>query len=298
MDSFSQNNREEIAWNGIRFLIPKGWQVAVIGKQYLLLEIDTGPVMEIKWNRIKGRFSHTNQLRRLASTQKKRAGKTLKKCPIPVDWKTALKNYDSEAFVWHGKENINGKGVLLYCPSCRNATLIQFFLKGSAREDHIHQEILSSFKDHSKKSQINFKIFDIKALVPDNFRLLHHKFQTGKYELEFISKRQKIILYRWGTASLILKNTRLIDFSNSIFSSPKDSPHSHTESDQSLIWSIEPSSIPGSRFLSRIKTKYPFQIFRIWQVTGNNAIFAVNIKGKKQIDHDLFNRICSNYESV
>jgi hypothetical protein len=298
VDSFSQNSGEEIAWNGVRFLIPKEWQVAVIGKQYLLLEIDTGPVMEIKWNRIKGRFSHTNQLRRLASTQKKRAGKTLKKCPIPVGWKTALKNYESEAFVWHGKENISGKGVLLYCPSCHNATLIQFFLKGSSREDQIHQEILFSFKDHSKKSQINLKIFDIKALIPNNFRLLHHKFQTGKYELEFMSKKQKIILYRWGTASLILKNISLINFSNSIFSGPKDSPHSIAESDQSLNWSTEPSSTPGSRFLSRIKTKYPFQIFRVWHVTSSNAILAVNIKGKKQIDHDLFHRICYHYESV
>ena len=48
---------KKLAWNGIHFNTPDQWEVAQIGTRHLILEDETGPVMEIKWGLVKGTFS-------------------------------------------------------------------------------------------------------------------------------------------------------------------------------------------------------------------------------------------------
>ena len=59
---------KQVAWNGIRFKAPRPWQIGRIGTRHLVLEDAGGPVMEVKWGPVKGKFSHAAHLKRLAAS--------------------------------------------------------------------------------------------------------------------------------------------------------------------------------------------------------------------------------------
>ncbi|MGD2185730.1 MAG: hypothetical protein PVI71_06365, partial [Desulfobacterales bacterium] len=103
---------KEIGWNGIRFRVPAGWQLVQIGERHLVLEDETGPVMEVKWARVKGSFSHQTHLKRLTSLQKKQVRKTLKAESLPADWETVLMNFRVSGFSWQA-DATRGQGVIL-----------------------------------------------------------------------------------------------------------------------------------------------------------------------------------------
>lgn len=190
---------KEFAWNGIRFLTPATWQVGKIGPRYLMLEVGSASVLEVKWGRIKGVFSHQMQLRRLAALQGKELRESVRQRPLPAAWKKALGKYEATGFSWRG-ETVGGVGVLLYCPTCQNATLIQFYGKGSNQTGEISERLLASFRDHRQDNQVIWSLFDIRATIPEKFQLIRHRFEAGKFELAFAWGGQKITLHRWGPA--------------------------------------------------------------------------------------------------
>ena len=112
----------EIAWNGVRFSTPAVWEVVKIGPRYLLLADQGEPALEIKWERIKGRFSHRTALKRLNSLHRD----TVQESPLPEEWKKILGDFTVTGFTWQA-ETKGGRGAILHCPACGNATLIQFF---------------------------------------------------------------------------------------------------------------------------------------------------------------------------
>ena len=89
------NQWKEIAWYGIRFKIPADWQLGQIGIRYLLIEDQFGPAMEIKWTPVKGKFSHQDHLKRLASLQEKQVRKSIKPEPVSAEWETALSHFEA-----------------------------------------------------------------------------------------------------------------------------------------------------------------------------------------------------------
>ena len=136
---------KETAWNGVRFHTPADWDIAKIGKQYLLFEDEDRPVLEIKWNTIKGTFSHKKHLRRLTALHGKKDAHLLEQWKIPDHWAQALKRYEISGFSWEST-NLNGKGTILYCPECGNATFIQFYHKDSEIDVGLTTHILKSLE--------------------------------------------------------------------------------------------------------------------------------------------------------
>ena len=147
----------EVAWNGIRFQAPANWQLAQIGNHHLVLEDESAPVMEVKWAKVKGNFSHQTHLKRLTSLQKKQVRKTFKAESIPADWETVLTNFKVSGFSWRGNTT-QGQGVILFCPSCRTATLIQFFQQKSIENIRISTQVLDSFRDHRQDGQVLWSV--------------------------------------------------------------------------------------------------------------------------------------------
>jgi hypothetical protein len=194
--------------------------VGKIGAHYLMLEEESGPVLEVKWGEVRGSFSHQDHLRRLAALHGKELGESVKQCPLPAAWEKALGKFEATGFSWHGKR-VGGMGVLLYCSTCHNATLIQFYQKGSSQTEKIAQRLLTSFRDHRQDNQVIWSLFDIRATIPEKFRLVRHRFEAGEFELAFASGGQKITLHRWGPASILLSGRDLVQFARTMLPHPQ-----------------------------------------------------------------------------
>jgi hypothetical protein len=293
-----QMSWKEVAWNEIQFLVPADWEVSSIGSHYLMLEEESGPIFEVKWGQIRGNFSHKVQLQRINALIGKLPRKTVKECPLPHDLKKALGAFKSTGFSWGG-ESIGGLGVILFCPECRKATLIQFFQRNSVVSEDIYRSILTSFQDHRQDAQVVWSVFDIRAKIPKNLRLVRHCLEPGRFELAFESNGQKITLYRWGPASVLLQDQDLLEFARTVAGFYQDKPHSMIESGSKVVeWETSPPISGWQRLLSRILAKHSFQWVRLWHLVEKNRILAIRATGKKPLDFHLLERIFTDYESL
>ena len=298
MALYEQMLRKEVAWNSIHFLVPRNWEVGKIGTRYLLLEDKLGPVMELKWGQIKGTFSHKAHLRRLSDFRRKQRGKSVSESPLPPGWEKALASFQATGFSWRGT-SLGGMGVILFCPTCKNATLIQFYQKEASKLKSIYQPILASFRDHRQDEQVIWSVFDIRAMIPKQFQLVRHRLDPGQFELAFESKGQQITLYRWGPASVLLGNRSLAEFGRTMVNTPGDEQNSVIKSGSKVMeWQVFPPFSKWKRLLWRMKAKHPFQQYRLWHLEKNNRILGVRAVGKKPLDSRLLEGIFTGYESI
>ena len=254
--------------------------------------------MEIKWDRVRGRFSHRSQLRRLAVQHKKKFGNIVTEVPLPSEWKIHLHDYTSSAFSWRGK-TIRGKGAILHCQKCNTATLIQFFQTAANPPKYIAHRILGSFRDHPRDNRLMWSLYDIRARIPVEFNLISYRFEAGYYELVFSNKKHKITLGRWGPASALLRNRNLEEFAAMI------TRHSSQKAFQTV--KISPAAVdcvvsPPATVLAPLanigQRKAASSCQRFWHQAEKNRILGVRIEGKKLVDAAFFDRICGDYQSV
>jgi len=289
---------QEIGWNGIRFKVPANWEISRIGLRYLYLENASGPALEIKWGPVRGRFSHKNQLRRLAALQRRPPGKAFQKCPLPTVWKDAVAAFDAECFTWKGRP-LGGIGLVLYCPECHTATLIQFFRKNGAGTDGRFRKILASFRDHHSTMQVKWAIYDIKAVTPPVLQLTKYRFDAGAFELAFNAGGKKVTLYRWGPAAVLLRDRPLAAFAATVFRLPPLDPSSITISgSDGLQWISSPPENHLIRLVSRIRPAYTFKRHRIWHVAGKNRILGIAMEGKEPLETGLMDDLSAGYENI
>lgn len=288
--------RKEVAWNGIKFQAPVSWEVGKIGTCYLLLEEESQPVIEVKWGRVRGTFSSQIHLGRLTALHGKLPGKAVKECPVPYGWQKALGSFEVTGFSWYGK-SLGGLGVILYCPLCKNATLIQFYYKDTGKSKNIYRSVLESFQDHGQDDQTVWSIFDIRAIVPDQLKLVRYRLEPGQFELVFKSKNKKVTLFRWSPAAIILRNRDLVEFSKNMAFSLGDNPQFVVEADGKAVeWEISPSISGWLRLFGRMQGKHPFQRLRVWHIEEKNRLLGVKAEGKEPLDVPFFERICDAYE--
>lgn len=291
------NQWKEIAWCGVRFKTPADWQLSRIGIRYLALEDEYGPVMEIKWAPVKGKFSQKAHLKKLASLQKKRVRKSIQSKPVSAEWQSALADFETGEFSWQA-DAICARGLILFCPRCRNATLVQFFQKPSAKDDSVATEILNTFRDHRTDGQILWAAYDIRALVPEAFGLKHYRFEAGQYELDFANGSEHVILQRWAPASVLLRSQDLVQFAKTVADFGKTEPViGSMAGSQTVEWSVSPATA-RQRWISRFRRKASYYWLGLWHLEAKNRILGVRAEGEKPLDTELLDRILTHYESV
>ena len=284
-----------IAWNGIRFEAPADWEIGKIGLRYLMLETETGPVMEVKWNPVKGKFSPKAHLRRLAAMHHRKLRKTFRKQPLPADWAQALADFDAIGFSWHAR-SVAGRGAITYCHHCRTAALIQFLSIPSDRTDPDIRKILESFRDHSDRGVVIWSIFDIRAEVPAKFRLKTYRFDAGEYELIFSNKKLQITMHRWSPASILLQQYKLEELIQTRLDlDPKQAPTLKTIKPGVVEGDLRPPS-RWALWKYRLQRKPIYRCIRVWHAAEKNRILSVQLAGKSVIDRDLFTLVCNRYE--
>ena len=291
------DNWKQVGWNGIRFKTPQPWEIGRLGPRHLILEDDTGPVMEVKWSPVKGHFSHGVHLKRLVASQSGKPKGRLAEWFLPPPWEKALAGYETRGFLWQSP-NSSGRGAILFCPTCRNATLIQFFGDSSTKNEKRWLSVLRSFQDHRQDGRMFWSVFDIRAILPDSCALLHYRFEAGKYAIEFRDGRQHIHLQRWAPAAVILNGRDLTWFSRTLPEFAVGQPFQpKTDDSKTVEWSISP---PGRwrRMICRLKAKPSYFWFRIWHLEDKNRILGVRAESKHPLDFQFLTQICAGYESL
>ena len=290
---------QEWAWNGIGFQAPAGWQVAAMGRRYLLLEDETGPVMEVKWGPIRGKFSVQTHFRRLTAVSGGKAAKTIEKIPLPASWAESLRSYEATGFTWRGPD-ISGLGILLFCKICRQVTLIQFYRQDVAQPLTVSTRILSTFRDHSRGNHTDYIIYDIRASIPKPWTLDGYRFEAGRFELRFTSDGRKIILLRYGPASILLADTGLAGWGARTHQPLAEAAPSAIQSfgRDALEWRVFPPSSRWRRVWRRLRNQPLFQCLRLWRLVEANRILGVRAEGKRPVTKECLDDICRRYESV
>jgi hypothetical protein len=285
---------KQIAWNEVEFKVPASWEIAEIGVRHLILEDDSGPVMEIKWGPVRGKFSHRTHLRRIGAYQTGQLKKSVKEWLLPPAWEEAISGFQISGFAWQTHTKV-GRGIILFCPVCRKAALIQFLEPKEARSEEIPLKILSSYRDHREDDQTIWSVFDIRAVIPAIFTLASHRFEPGNFELAFQCGSRKVFLYRWAPASVLLAGQDLSQFAQSISDFSSGDP---VTVDIDSGPAVELSSVPRFIWFSRFKAKPSFHWLGVWHLESKNRILGVKMQDKRAFDTLVLDKICVNYESL
>jgi hypothetical protein len=272
-----------IAWNGLRFAIPGDWEPARIGPRHLLFESGPGPVMEIKWAAVKGRFYGRRRLREL-SRRVARKGAAFQTTALPAAWRAPLAGFDAQGFQWDAG-NERAVGVLLYCPACRTASMIQFLGPPAAgRSAGSAALVLASFRDHRSDGRVAWALYDIAALLPHHFALGRHRFEAGRFVLEFQGPGRRLALYRWAPAGVLLRDRSLTEFAETVAGGRGMAFLPLASAGHPTVEGRDPSPDgAGGRLLARLGMSW-FRRLRLWHVSGRNRILGIRVEGRRPID--------------
>lgn len=288
---------KEVAWNGVRFKTPANWEMAQIGTRHLLLENEAGPIMEVKWGPVKGKFSHKAHLKRLAALHSRRVKGRIAEWFLPPHWQAALSEYETSGFLWQGQAAI-GRGAIIFCPACRTAALIQFFRYNSAQREKELSAVLRSYRDHRQDKRVLWSIFDLRVTLPQKLELIGFRFEAGKFEIKFTNDRQKIFLHRWAPAAALLGGGDLLEFTRMIPEFSAGKPQRLTIGGYNTIeWSKMPQS-DWQRRISRLKVNPSFFWYRLWHLEEKNRILGIRSESKHPFDYQLLDQIYKEYESI
>ena len=288
----------QIAWNGVRFDTPMDWEIGKIGHRYLLLETPRGPVMEVKWAPVKGKFKLRTQLKHLVASQGRQLRKSLREEKLPTDWARAIERYDSLGFAWQ-TNSIGGRGAVLYCPGCRKAVLLQFFETTGQRPFKQADRVLASFDDHTDDRKTFWSVFDIVAEVPANYHLKRFRFEAGSYELSFTNRQSQLTLLRWSPAAVLLKDGGLEGFEQRCLGlSASQSVRFKKRSP--LTVELEYGSPSGlfPRLYRRLQRHPLYSSLRLWHEVDKNRILGVRLEDRQPIEARVLDGICKTYATV
>lgn len=262
--------------------------------RYLVFEKGAEPAMEIKWQRVKGKFSAKAHFKRLAGSVGN-GKKAVRLWQPPSSWMSALKGFRVDGFQWQGRED-SGRGVILWCPHCRTASLIQFL--GDADEDEagVHSEILASFGDHRDDGRTLWSLFDIRFLISEAFQMRDFAFQPGSYRFVFENGGTSLTLFRWAPAAALLAEQGLIGFAaGALKKTPRDFNSLHFDGHPAVAWKSPKGSL-WQRFRPRSEPRH--YAGRVWHVESKNRILGVRVQGKTPLDDNLLGELCSSYEAL
>ena len=285
---------KKIAWNGIHLSVPSTWELGRIDTRHLLFDNHAGPVMEIKWGPVKGHFSHRSHLKKLIAQQKHHPDKNLEEWHLPPTWESALSNFIAKGFSWQsGAEN--GRGAILFCPSCKTAVMFQVFNIADHMTGEAILKTLKSLQDHRNDDQTAWIVFDIHALLPRAFQLDDYQFKPGNYTLAFTDGFQTVKLFRWAPASAFLSQADLSQFAANALEFNRENLVTTSFLEHPAVeWR---SNIISGRhnWLYRFKQKQAFHWVRVWHVAEKNRILGIRLDSKKPVDTDMMTEICINY---
>ncbi len=264
----SRSPWKPLAWNGIQLEVPADWDPARMGRRFLLLEDAEGPTLALRWAPIAGRFDAHKTLCKLTRAVGADADATPN--DPPAIWRNALKSGQGPGPETYGFGWRDGAGVLLYWPDSDIAALAGFY---GNPPPPTAGPVLAALRPVAGKPTRPFQLYDIHARVPADLNLDRFQFVPGAFELAFSGTATRLLLHRWGPASMLLDGDGLLSFARRRLPSiPREAPGDEMDRrwEQSLGGPIG-KLLPGKRAR--------FEAGRIWQVSEMDRILGVIAAG-------------------
>jgi hypothetical protein len=284
-----------IAWNGLSFPVPRTWEPARIGARHLVIESDAGPAMEIKWKPGVGRVSAHRQLRRLLRHGGRSRAAAAGEWPLPEEWKLALARYDALGFSWEGAADA-AHGAVITCPTCRSAIMVQFFHPRGSRPDRKAAAVLGGLSDHRADGLTEWAVFDIHALLPEEFVLVRHRFEVGRFRLEFAGRqRRRMTLLRFAPAAPLLSKRSLEELARTL---PACGLLEFSALPVGGNPGVEGREAAGLSVLRRLRARIgvaPLRRVRLWHVGARNRLLGVMLEGRREIGTGAMEALCAAY---
>ncbi len=289
---------QAFAWCGIALRIPVDWETGMLGDGYALLEYRFRPVMELKTAVIRGRFSLPRHLKQLARVGRSGGVPSLQPTSMPPEWETFPPSAQVRAFSWQGAR-VGGQGLVHFCPSCRRATLLQFYDHGDGVSRSAPM-ILKTFRDHGGDFNPSLAVYDIRATLPERFTLRQFRFEAGRFSLSFDHSRESVTLLRWSPADVMLTGCggglkRLAGKLDLLPPAAVIEAHRHAGDAVEWQWRVQDLR-RGLRALWRRPASDAVSALRIWHLPWANRILAV--RAEALADYATFERICRSYGIV
>ncbi len=287
---------DEIAWNGIAFQKPSCWEIATIGRNYLMLGTRRDPKMEITWGSTSKSASHHRRLKLLQSDIRRKHGLSVDVWNPPESWLTALPGHKVSGFSWL---NESGKAIIVSCPTCNRASVFQFYQRRDENPGNFHtivSRLLSTFRDHSENCRLKWAVFDIRALLPAAFQIKSYQFNPGYMAMDFTTHGHIIGLYRWSPASVLLAGRNLSDFAGSLPFYPVSTSETLKDAER-MAWASPPTFSPLAQIAAFLSAKFLHHRFLIRHDSGTNRILAVRSESRHLMDNNIFDQIVAGYET-
>ena len=294
--SLHQNRWDEIAWNGITFCKPASWEIATMGRNYMMIGTHAYPRMEITWASAQKPVTRQRDIKKFQSRIRKQHLASVDSWTPFASWLQALTSYETSGFSWKHPDRIS-YGLIVSCPSCQRVSLIQFF-QNVDEPDIFHTvapKVLSSFMDHADGNDQQWAVFDVRATLPIFFRIKTYRFSPGFMEMVFSSREQQISLYRWSPASVLLSGRNLPDFAESLSLCPDSATKKILDSNR-IEWENAPSFGLWTRLAAFLTGRFSHHRILIRHDPENNRILAIKAESRQTMDPILFDRIFSSYE--
>lgn len=304
-ESTTIDHLKAVGWNGVRISVPEDWHPSGIERRCLMFERSARPVMTLRWEPSKNRGSFSPVISRIRKGLPGEFRHTLREITLPDAWRRALggsfekKDVESAAVFSWGDPAGGGEGLLFECRRCRRIFLLHFHHPEILIDIEDIPRILASFRSGFEDGRVVWAVFDIRAVVPEGFRLVRHRFMPGAYELTFRARKDTVRLWRWGPASVLLRNRTLQAFAADRLAVPHEKIDGGGMNAAGSVEWID-RHLPAWAACRLIAPFVPpvFRRGRAWHLAGHNKILAVQIEAGSLPAGRFLDDLCGSFECL
>lgn len=282
-------NLQEIAWNGVRMIIPACWETRVSAPYHLVFEDDFRPVLQLRWHRHSGHSR--KEVEKMAAAFTDRDETAIVSGAPAFEWRQLEERFQRVAC--SGNRDGTITAGIFACPQCHTLFQFQIFAGDKPTVESIG-DCLATLSCHGH-AEVLWRIQDFSLSTPQSFRLTDYSFMAGLTRLAFAAGHLTLETCKLAPADARLNTQSLAEILLSLTAIPDLTTYVDTERK-----SCDGFRSPGiaGRMLLRLSRVKPFVQAKIWHDSLHNRLLAIVLTGSRPIPGSLLPTLAENYAIV